>query len=97
MSVLRTLCVALCLVLTPGCIYTNVTQPLDTDVQATRLGLKEGRSDSYGVLGVVAWGDRGTKAAAEQGGITTIHHMDTQTFAILWFVYWNVTTIVYGE
>ena len=91
------LLLALALLALPGCVYTNVINPLDTDVEETTLGDKIGRSDAYSVLWLVAWGDRGTKAAAENGNITVIRHMDIQTFSVLFGLYSHVTTIVYGE
>jgi TRL (tRNA-associated locus)-like protein len=80
-----------------GCIYMNVVQPLDTDLSRTKLGTKVGRSEAQSVLGLVAWGDAGTQAAARNGGIKTLNHADTQIFSILGFVYTRQTTIVYGD
>jgi hypothetical protein len=97
---LRLLCVAAlaaALLSSTGCVYMNVRQPLDTDLQNTDLGSKVGESDAQAILGLVAWGDAGTRAAAKNGGITTIKHADQETFAILGIVYTRVTTIVYGD
>jgi len=93
----RLLALALLLALAPACVYTNVVTPLDTDVNNTVLGDKVGRADAYSLLWLVAWGDRGTHAAAQQGGITTVQHMDLQTFAVLFGLWTHQTTIVYGE
>jgi len=87
----------LCLMGPLGCVYLNVTSPLDTDLHETRLGSKVGVSEMKSVLGLVAWGDAGTQAAARAGQITTLRHADTQTFAILGFVYVRQRTIVYGD
>src|SRR5262245_2076616 len=87
----------LCLSVSTGCLYANVIQPLDTDLAATRLGSKVGRSEAQSILGLIAWGDAGTQAAAKSAGITTLNHADTQIFAILGFVYTRQTTIVYGD
>ena len=51
-----------------GCVYANVTSPLDIDMNETQLGDKTGESSSHSVLWLVAWGDSGSKAAAENGG-----------------------------
>jgi hypothetical protein len=75
----------------------NVVQPLDTDLAETELGSKVGKSEAQAILGLVAWGDAGTQAAARAGGIKTLHHADTQVFSILGFVYSKQTTIVYGD
>lgn len=81
----------------PGCVYFHVKAPLDTDLHRTELGSKVGRSEAQSLLGLVAWGDAGTQAAARDGGITTLNHADTETFAILGFVYVRQRTVVYGD
>ena len=80
-----------------GCVYTNVKHPLDTDLNNTELGDKTGRSDAYAVLGLVAWGDAGTRAAAQDGEITTIQHADQSVFSVLGLVYNHYPSIVYGD
>ncbi len=97
MKFLRCACLVLPLVFAPACVYTNVVVPLDTDVTDTSFGAKVGEADSYMVMGMAAWGDRGTKAAADAGGIVTVRHIDVRYFAILWPIYANTTTIVYGD
>jgi hypothetical protein len=87
----------LCLLASTGCIYMNVVQPLDTDLATTKLGSKVGQSQAQSILGLVAWGDAGTQAAAKDAGITTLNHADTRIFSILGFVYTRQTTIVYGD
>ncbi len=84
-------------VLTTGCVYTNIRIPLDTDTDETTLGTREGESTSRSILGLVSWGDAGTKAAAENGGITTVRHLDREILVILGFVYAETTTIAYGD
>ena len=86
-----------CLCVSTGCVYMNVIQPLDTDLASTRLGSKVGKSQAQAILGLVAWGDAGTQAAARAGGLTTLNHADTQVYSILGFVYTRQTTIVYGD
>jgi hypothetical protein len=80
-----------------GCVYTKVTLPLDTDVNQTELGSKVGRASVRSVLGAVAWGDAGTKAAAENGNITTIRHLDQEQLVVLFGAYARYTTLCYGD
>lgn len=80
-----------------GCVYTKVTLPLDTDVNQTELGSKIGKASARSVLGAVAWGDAGTKAAAENGNITTIRHLDQEQLVVLFGAYARYTTICYGD
>lgn len=86
-----------CVLVNTGCVYSHIQVPLDTDFQETRLGEKEGRSNMRSVLWLVAWGDGGTHAAAEDGDITVIHHADMEMLSILLGAYTRTTTIVYGD
>ena len=91
------LCAVLGLALLPGCVYTNIRVPLDTDMNPTALGSRSGNASVQSVLGLVAWGDASTHAAAKDGNITTISHLDQEVFSIFGFLYARQTTIAYGE
>jgi hypothetical protein len=80
-----------------ACIYLDATMPLDKDLDRTELGSKTGRASIYCVLWLVAWGDSGNKAAAENGHITTIYHADKHVYSVFFGVYTKETTIVYGD
>ncbi len=80
-----------------GCIYANIITPLDKDVEETTLGSKTGSSSCQSVLWLVAWGDAGSAAAAKNGSISVIKHMDQQNISILYGLYAKQTTIVYGD
>jgi hypothetical protein len=77
--------------------YANIKIPLDTNVDRTQLGDKVGRASSKGVLWGFYWGDAGTQAAAQDGGLTIIHHLDREVFVILGGLYSRKTTVAYGE
>ena len=49
------------------------------------------------ILWLVAWGDAGTQAAALEGGLTTLRHMDIEVVTVLFGLYYKETTIVYGN
>ncbi len=83
--------------LVEGCIYSSVQSPLDTDFDKTTMGTKIGESHFQSLLWLVAWGDAGSKAAADNGGITTIHHADVHVKTVLFGLYSRVTTVVYGD
>ena len=87
----------LLMITSSGCLYTNVTAPLDRDLDATQLGSKVGRSQTQSVLGLFAWGNGGTQAAAKNGGITTLNHADVEFFSILGILYSRQRTVVYGD
>ena len=80
-----------------GCLYTKIKTPLDTDVSETQLGEKTGSSSYYCILWLVAWGNGGTEAAAKNGGITTVNHLDSEYFSILFGLYSRRTIIAYGN
>jgi len=91
---LLALCAALLL---GGCLYADVTTPYDTDLDETSLGTKVGEASAQSFLWLIAFGDSGTAAAARDGGIRIINHMDRRTFVILFGLYTRNTTIVYGD
>lgn len=89
--------VAAALLLQTGCLYLDTKVPLDTDVSVTKLGSKVGVSSMQSVLWLIAWGDASTAAAARNGDITTINHLDSRTVQYLFGVYSRVDTIAYGD
>jgi hypothetical protein len=95
--VMLTLTALLLTVFSPGCIYMKVQRPHDKNYEQTELGSKMGKSHLKSVLWLFAWGDAGTKAAAEEGGITVINHADVEYFTILLGLYGKITTVVYGD
>ncbi len=97
MNVIKGLLLALCLISLSGCIYSKITVPLDRNLDRTQMGSKVGRSQFKSVLLLFAWGDAGTQAAAQNGGLTTLNHADREILAILGLVYFRQTTIVYGD
>jgi hypothetical protein len=80
-----------------GCAYMHVQMPMGTNFDNTQLGTREGRSSSYSLLWLVAWGDGGTKAAATQGDIKVIRYADTEVKLVLFGMYTRRTTVVYGD
>jgi hypothetical protein len=80
-----------------GCIYSSATVPLDRNVEETTIGSKQGRASVYIVAWLVAWGDAGVEAAAENGGLKVIHHLDTERRVILFGLFTRLTTIAYGD
>jgi TRL-like protein family len=80
-----------------GCVYSHVLTPYDTDLNKTVLGQKQGKASMESVLWLVAWGDASTAAAAKQGGLTTVNHMDREILFVMFGLYSKTTTIVYGD
>lgn len=82
-----------------GCVklYANYKNTLDTRLDNTTLGAREGRASRHTVLWLFSWGDAGTAAAARDGGISTMNHLDSEFFQILYGLYTRETVIVHGD
>jgi len=79
-----------------GQVYNDFTAPLDTNVNNTEMGSKQGESSCYSILGLVSLGDASISTAAKNGKISKVMHADYKYFNILG-VYQEYTTVVYGE
>ena len=95
-SIQAVVCLIVFFIMT-GCVYLNVQEPLDKNFNKTELGNKMGVSEAKSILWLFAWGDAGTQAAAENGGIKVIKHADKKTFLLLFGLYLHKTTVVYGD
>ena len=80
-----------------GCVYTHITIPYSTELNKTELGHKQGEASLYSVLWLFAWGDAGAAAAAKNGGISVMTHMDREVYIVLFGIYTHQSTIVYGD
>ncbi len=76
-----------------GNLYTDVKGPVSMGTAATMP--KMGTAQAIGIIGI-ATGDASIGAAMRNGGITKVHHVDTQVKNILG-IYAEYTTVVYGE
>ena len=100
----RSMLALTCAALLSGCAVVGhgpVTAPLTINMKGpvsagpAATGAKVGRAEAWGML-VFATGDASISAAAANGGITRIHHVDHETLNILG-IYAKYTTIVHGE
>jgi len=93
--------VAVCIVLISGCgaLYTNVKTPMPTlEMQVNEDNqAKVGTASATAYLWVVVVGDCSVASAMKDGGITKIHHVDTEINTILGGLYGKFSTVVYGE
>ncbi len=95
--IMMLLCTMLMTLFTPGCVYMKVQRPHDKNYDKTMLGTKVGKSSLQSVFWLFAWGDAGTKAAADNGDIHVIYHADVEYFTILLGLYTRITTVLYGD
>lgn len=86
-----------CLFLLEGCVYTHVTMPYSTELNKTELGHKQGEASFRSFLWLFAWGDAGAAAAAKNGHLSTLMHMDREFYSIFFGIYTRTSTIVYGD
>lgn len=77
-----------------GVIYTDIVTPVAAT--SNTVGTKVGSSQCVGYVGIVALGDGSIDAAAKNGNITKISHVDVQTKSYVG-VYTINTYVVYGE
>jgi TRL-like protein family len=82
-----------------GLLYNNVKMPvptlsMDTSAQS-RAHVGKASCSSY--LWLVNVGDCSVQAAMDNGGITKIHHVDSEYVSYLLGLYWKFTTVAYGE
>lgn len=89
--------ITLLLLVQPGCFYGNFRVPLDVNVDDTHIGDKQGRASAQAVMWLFSWGDCGVHAAAENGNLEVVQHLDTEYLIFLFGAYTRRTTIAYGE
>ena len=77
-------------------VFTNIKAPIDVDAASTPVALRKGEASSISVLGLVAVGDASVHAAAEEGDLTKVEHIDYKFLNVLG-LFTRFTTIVYGE
>ena len=80
-----------------GCAYTNIRIPLDTSLEKTQLGSKVGKSSTYSVMWLAAWGDSSYAKAAKDGNLKVMNHSDVEIQQYLFGLFVKETTIVYGD
>ncbi len=76
-----------------GSLYTDLRGPVAVG-DASGMS-KIGEAKATAIIGI-ATGDASIEAAMKNGGITKIHHVDSQVKNILG-IYAEYTTVVYGE
>ena len=79
-----------------GAVFSNTQAPLDVNYDNTELGQKSGSASAYNVLGLFAFGDASTQAAARDGRLSKINHADYAYLNFL-FIFQKTTVTVYGE
>lgn len=80
-----------------GTGFTNIGVPVDTTFDQTQMGGREGRSASYSMFGLFAWGDATVTSAAQKARIDVVEQVDCTIDIILFGLYAKYETIVTGH
>ena len=99
----RSLVAVVCAVAFSGCAIASgpVTAGITVDMKGpVAMGTASGQSkvgisEAWGII-IFASGDASISAAMKNGGITRVHHVDSESMNILG-IYAKYTTNVYGE
>ena len=78
-----------------GWTFSGVGYPTSINFHNTRMKGASGQASTTCILGF-AFGDCSVATAAENGGIATVSHVDSDYLSVLG-LYSKYTTIVYGE
>lgn len=80
-----------------GLIYTNTKAPLQLEYNNTQLGHKVGTATSNSILGLFAFGDNSVNAAAKDGGIKIVKHVDYEFTNVFFGAFTKTVVYVYGD
>lgn len=79
-----------------GLAFANITAPLDPNAAATPAVSKVGVASCYSIANIIAFGDCGLAAAAQNGHLSKMEYADYQ-FTNVFGIYQKFTLRVYGE
>lgn len=79
----------------PGLMYSNMKLPMAATGSAKE-PTRVGRATVRSFFGAVATGDASIQTAAQNGGITEIHHVDYEAQSVFGVVS-DYTVVVYGN
>jgi len=77
-----------------GVLYTDHKAPMFPGEEP---GVKSGEASAMSILGLIAVGDASIAAAADDGNLVEINHVDYKNQIIFFGVYQKFTTIAEGE
>ncbi len=79
-------------------VFTHWTAPATADApDEGTLGSKSGRATNYTYLSLFSSGDCSAATAARSAGISKIRHIEHEYKNVGFFMYQEVTVIVYGD
>lgn len=100
-SMMRLALVMICALTLSGCalLYNDLKTPLpDLTVTADAQGRSHvGRASCTSYVWLVSVGDCSVEAAMKDGGVTKVHHVDSEIKNYALGLYVKFTTVVYGD
>lgn len=75
----------------------STAQALAIDTDPTVKPKKVGESSAASFLGLFGFGDASVTAAMIEGNVSKVHHVDYKNISVLSGLFFQTTTIVYGE
>jgi hypothetical protein len=85
-----------------GALYTHYRAPLTPDVAGVKVAARSGTASTMFVRDPLitgqafAWQDASIEAAAEEGGLTSVHYADYEILAVLG-IFGEFTVTAHGE
>jgi hypothetical protein len=86
-----------------GVLFSYQSAPLETNFDATPIGSKKGEAEVHFLrepfftsLPLATWGDASITAAAQEGGVQTVHYVDYTILSVLG-IYVQLTVEVFGD
>ena len=79
-----------------GGVYSDINAPLSVDHDKSLVSPKQGEASAFCILCLVSFGDVSTQAAAENGGLKTVHYLD-YNYVNLLGLYQKTTVVAHGE
>jgi len=82
-----------------GVLYTDIKTPLpQLSVNAdSQSRAHTGKASCTSYVWVVTLGDCSVQSAMQNGGISKVHHVDSEFQSYFFGIYGKFTTVVYGE
>ncbi len=78
--------------------FNNTSFPADIEFDRTTIGTQKGTASAYSVLfGLIAFGDCSVHAAAQNGKLKEVDHLDARWFNVLFGLFERYDTIAWGK
>lgn len=80
-----------------GLLFTDISAPIDIDMEESKPAGNVGSATSYSILALVALGDATVSEAASNGRIEKVNNVEYEYFSVVAGLYQQFTIKAYGE